>query len=201
MPDPDSRSRRSGTALPFAAGRRRWSASSTACRRGASTRAIARRSAGRSRGCIWPARIFGWPPAECACRSTAGGRCSRPVAGAPIVFSTGSRPSWPRTRRSRAALAERSAAGRDPCRSVPGQRVLPGPGADRDHRLLLRLRRHHCLRSGDLPERLVLRARRRVQHHQGAPDAGGVPRPAAVHRPPSSRLCRCSPAGPRCASC
>ena len=75
---------------------------------------------------------------------------------------------------SRSALAGRSSRGRDPCRPLPRQRVLPrrqGLGADR---LLFRLQRHPRLRRRHLPQCLVLRDRCELQRHQGARDAAGL---------------------------
>ena len=67
-----------------------------------------------------------------------------------------------------ATLADRSAARRDPRRSVSRQRVLPRRQAVGPDRLLFRLQRHAGLRRRDLPQRLVLRARSFLQRHQGA---------------------------------
>ena len=83
----------------------------------------------------------------------------------------------------------------------PDNVFFAGRPGDRHHRLLLRLQRPPGLRPRDLPERLVLRARRRLQHHQGAPAARGLSRRAAAHADASSRPCRCSRAARRCASC
>ncbi len=75
---------------------------------------------------------------------------------------------------SRAALDRRSAARRDPRRSVPGQCVLSrrqGVGVDR---FLFRLQRHAGLRRRGLSQCLVLRDRRQLQCHQGAGAARGL---------------------------
>ena len=65
-------------------------------------------------------------------------------------------------------LAEGAADRRHPRRSVSRQRLLPRPQALGLHRLLFRVQRFLRLRPGDLPQRLVLRERRRLQRHQGA---------------------------------
>ena len=95
---------------------------------------------------------------------------------------------------------QRPAGGRDPRRPVPGQRVLRARSGERHHRLLLRLQRPAGLRRRDLPERLVLRARRLVQCDQGqgaaawlSPAAGAV---AGRDRGPARAGARRGPAFP-----
>ena len=64
--------------------------------------------------------------------------------------------------------------GRDPCRSVSRQRVLPRRQAVRADRFLFRLHRYARLRRRDLPQRLVLRAGSFLQRHQGPRAAQGL---------------------------
>ena len=71
----------------------------------------------------------------------------------------------------------------NPRRSVPGQCVLPRPRSFRADRFLFRLHRFSRLRSGDLPQRLVLRGGRQLQRDQGAAAARrniGAARPLAA---------------------
>src|SRR5665213_61422 len=86
----------------------------------------------------------------------------------------------PRDRGPARFVARRIAAGRHPCRSLSRQRLLPRRQGLRADRFLFRLQRFLRLRFGDLPERLVLRARWQLQRHQGEADARAVPR-----RPPA----------------
>ena len=71
-------------------------------------------------------------------------------------------------------------------------------GADR---LLLRLQRRPRLRHRRRAERLVLRDRPRLQHHQGTGAAQGLPDACARSAGASARPCRCWRAARRCASC
>ena len=57
------------------------------------------------------------------------------------------------------------------------------------------------LRRGDLPERLVLRARQVVQRHQGPRPAAGLRQACGRSATTSARRCRCWRAARRCASC
>ena len=57
------------------------------------------------------------------------------------------------------------------------------------------------LRSGDLPQRLVLRSRRLVQRHQGARAARRLRRRPAALGGRDRGLAACLPAAPRCAFC
>ena len=124
------------------AGRRRSSPFSTACGSAGRAPAIARRSARRWRSCILPARIS---------RCTRPTRCRlaswRPLFEQAATRGDSVQPGLVRrdragTRRAGEELAARSAAGRDPRRSVPRQRVLPRRQAVRPDRFLFRLHRH-----------------------------------------------------------
>ena len=153
--------------------------------------------------CTWPAPDFrltranalsfaGWQLLFDGCRG-------RRRPGRARARRRRSRPSSPA---SRAHWPHGSAGGRDPRRPVPGQRLLRGRARHRHHRLLLRLQRPARLRRRDLPERLVLRARPLLQHHQGAgPAAAATARRRAAVARPRSRRCRCWRAARRCASC
>ena len=166
---------RSSTARPWA---RRWRSLHLAAADFALTRAQrARRFAG------WRAAVRGLPRQGRRGRARAGGR------------------DRGRARRPRARLA------RATCRPgvihadlFPGQRLLRRRPGHRHHRLLLRLQRPARLRRRDLPERLVLRARRLVQRHQGPGAAAGLPPPPRRCARPRSRPCRCWRAARRCAS-
>src|SRR5258708_4935229 len=75
---------------------------------------------------------------------------------------------------ARARVAARPAAGRDSCRPVSRQRVLPRRQALRPDRLLLRLHRCARLRCRHLPQCLVLRDRPFLQRDQGPKPAAGL---------------------------
>ena len=148
-------------------------------------------------------RRFLRPARQRAVGRTAGGRCtSRRADRADSV-----QPGLARDDRATSSthpgrrLAARPAAGRDPRRPVPRQRVLPRRQAVRPDRLLFRLHRRARLRRRDLPQRLVLRAGPLLQHHQGPRAAAGLhATPPAVGRR-ARRRCRCWRAARRCASC
>ena len=159
------------------AGRRRSSPSSTACGCGGRAPSIAPRSARRWRGCISPARTSPLQRAQravgrrlaAALRRLRGARrrgAARPRATRSSASSTILEANWPHG----------PAGGRHPRRPLPRQRVLPRRQAVGPDRLLFRLQRHARLRRRGLPQRLVLRARRLAQRHQGARAARGLQR-------------------------
>ena len=80
------------------------------------------------------------------------------------------------------ALADGPGAGHHPRRPVSRQRVLSRRQALRPHRLLLRLQRCARLRHRRHPQRLVLRERPFLQHHQGPGAAQGLPERAPARR-------------------
>ena len=91
--------------------------------------------------------------------------------------------------------------GVDPRRPLSRQRVLSRARGVRPDRLLLRLQRHARLRHRHLPQRLVLRVRRELQHHQGAGLPPGLRGACGRSRQTSWPRCRRLPAVRRCASC
>ena len=101
----------------------------------------------------------------------------------------------------RTGLAARPAAGRDPCRPVSRQRVLPRRPAVGPDRLLFRLHRHARLRRRDLPQRLVLRARPFLQRHQGPRPAQRLHRDAAAVGGRARRAAAARARRGACASC
>ena len=104
-------------------------------------------------------------------------------------------------RRSGSTLARRPGAGHHSCRPVSRQRVLPRRPAVRPHRLLFRLQRRTGLRHRRHAQRLVLRERPFLQHHQGRRRCSRAIKACARWRRPSARRCRCWRAAQRCASC
>ena len=157
---------------------------------------------GAWRGCIWPAAelssceranalgVAGWRPLY---RALPVAR-RRDRAGPRRHDRAGARPSG-------GPLAGRPAAGRHPRRPVSRQRVLPRRRAVRPDRLLFRLQRRAGLRHRRRAQRLVLRDRPRVQHHQGPGAAQGLSKRAHRSSRRSARPCRCWRAARRCASC
>ena len=139
---------------------------------------------------------------ERAVARRAGRRCSRRPRRAPTKSRRGlASETAEELARSYRQLARGPARGRHPRRSVHRQRVLSRRQALRPDRLLFRLRRLSRLRPRDLPQRLVLRAERRIQFLEGQAMIAGY-----RARPPAgagarSRRCRCWRAARRCASC
>ena len=134
--------------------------------------------------------VAGWRPLFEACRGARRhGRCrvSRDEIDGELDAS---RAAWPRG----------AAAGRDPCRSVPRQRLLPRTSGFGPDRLLFRLQRPARLRRRDLPQRLVLRGRPRLQRHQGAGAAARLPACGRSTRAELEALPMLA-AARRCASC
>ncbi len=105
-------------------------------------------------------------------RARAPTRSSRGLPPRSTAISPSSSGDWP------AALA----GGHHPCRSLPGQCVLPRRPAVRADRLLFRLQRSLCLRRRHLPQRLVLREGPCLQPDQGHGAAGRLPVGAAAER-------------------
>ena len=95
-------------------------------------------------------------------------RCRRRRAPTSVQHGPARFPRAPNSIIWKRVWPKRSAARRDPRRSVSRQRVLSRRQAVRADRLPVRLQRHPRLRRRDLPQRLVLRARSFLQRHQGA---------------------------------
>ena len=165
-----ARPRRARRSAGSPAGRPRSSPSSTACRsRRPGAAPLPRGRARRWRGCTWPGADFAMRRAPTPCRSRAGGRCSSRRATRADAVAPGLAPRSTRELDdARARLADRtcrrasSTPTSSPTTCSSSASRLSGP-----HRLLLRLQRRPRLRRRGLPQRLVLRARRRLQPHQG----------------------------------
>ena len=149
----------------------------------------ARRSAKRWRGCIWPAPASAARPGAIGAGLAIVVRgCHCAAGGVPDGLEAEIDRELTELERAWPLDLPRGVIHADLFLTMRSSRAI----GCRHHRLLLRLPRHHRLRSGCLSERLVLRARWRVQHHQGPPTARGLPRRRL--RPPSWTL---AAAGPR----
>ena len=132
------------------------------------TRAIATRSVPPLRGCIEAGQDFAVVAPECAFPEELAASCSATAEDEPTRSRQGlaSFADASRAFTSRDRLACRLAGGVIHADLFTDNVLFMGDGV-RPDRFLFRLQRRLRLRPRDLPQRLVLRARWRVQQHQG----------------------------------
>ena len=173
-----------GAAPACAASPRPSSAASRAAGRGGSRSSAARPWARPWRSCISPAADFTLTRRNALVARRLARSCSRAAAARP----TRSSPGWRRRSRPSSTTSRRTGPTDLPAGVIhadlfPDNVFFERRPGHRHHRLLLRLQRPPGLRPRHLPERLVLRAGRLVQRHQGpgaaarlSPPPGALPR-------------------------